>query len=99
MPRNRTEAGTTSRNGFPECVHWPDCCIVALLVSCSHTSCRVDRASILELPMDGPHFDHLTRIVGSRLSRRTGLGLLAAVGLIGRNPDAITAGKKKGKKK
>ena len=50
--------------------------------------------------MDGHRFDHITRLIGSRLSRRTGLGLLAA-GLIG-GPSDSEAGKKKknkGKKK
>jgi hypothetical protein len=52
--------------------------------------------------MDGFHFDHLTRLVGSRLTRRTGLGLLAAFGAIGRTSSAGIAGKKhkgNGKKK
>jgi len=48
--------------------------------------------------MDGHRFDHLTRRVGSRLSRRAGLGLLAVVGTIGRDSSSSIAGKKKGKK-
>lgn len=48
--------------------------------------------------MDGHRFDHLTRRVGSRLSRRAGLGLLAVVGVIGRDSSSSIAGKKKKKK-
>ena len=43
--------------------------------------------------MDGPYFDYLARLIGSRLIRRSGLGLLAAVRPIGRNPFESIAGK------
>lgn len=47
--------------------------------------------------MDGFRFDHLTRLVGARLSRRTGLTLLTA-GAIGHSLSPITSAKKKQKK-
>jgi hypothetical protein len=48
--------------------------------------------------MDGFRFDHLTRLIGSRLSRRSSLVLLAA-GAIGHSLTPSTAGKKKKQKK
>jgi hypothetical protein len=44
--------------------------------------------------MDGFRFDRLTRLVGARLSRRTGLALLTA-GAIGQSLSPSAAGKKK----
>ena len=50
--------------------------------------------------MDGRHFDHLTQLVGARINRRTGLGLLAAVSVIARSPiESIAENKKKNRKK
>jgi hypothetical protein len=46
--------------------------------------------------MDSRHFDHLTRLLGAQLNRRTGLGLLTTAGVIGRSPLESIAGKKKG---
>jgi hypothetical protein len=44
--------------------------------------------------MDGFRFDHLTRLVGSRLSRRSGLALLVAAGLIPSAPATAKKSKK-----
>jgi hypothetical protein len=63
------------------------------------SSWRVDRASTLEFLMDESQFDNLTKIVGSRLSRRVGLGLLAGAALLGHDDPALVAAKgKRGKK-
>jgi hypothetical protein len=68
-------------------------------MSCPRASWRVERASILEYLMDESQFDNLTKIVGSRLSRRLGLGLLAGAALFGHDDPALVAGKgKRGKK-
>jgi len=59
-------------------------------------------ASIVQAPwschMDGFRFDHLARLVGARLSRRTSLSLLTA-GAIGHVASSGTSGKKKKSKK
>jgi hypothetical protein len=44
--------------------------------------------------MDGFRFDHLTRLVGTRLSRRTGLALVAAAGLTAPSSSARSKSKK-----
>jgi hypothetical protein len=50
--------------------------------------------------MDGSHFDSLTRQITTRLSRRTSVARLAALGLLGlRPPQESTAKKQGGKKK
>src|SRR4051812_4542634 len=100
MPGPRTKTtGLCLATALPGPTHGADCCIVALLKSSSHSSCRIDHASIRELAMDGHHFDTLPRLVDSRLSRRAGLGLLAAVAMIGGSSSASEAGKKKKDKK
>lgn len=48
--------------------------------------------------MDGFRFDHLTRLVGARLTRRTSFALLTA-GAIGHGASSGTSGKKKKSKK
>jgi hypothetical protein len=49
--------------------------------------------------MDESQFDNITKIVGSRLSRRLGLGLLAGAALFGHDDPVLVAGKgKRGKK-
>ena len=45
--------------------------------------------------MDGHHFDHLARLLGSRLSRRTSFGVLAVAGALGQSLSESSAGKKK----
>jgi hypothetical protein len=49
--------------------------------------------------MDGSRFDHLTRLAGPYLTRRAGLGWLAALGLAVLNPAASTAKDQNKKKK
>ena len=51
--------------------------------------------------MDGHRFDHITRIVGSRLSRRAGFGLLtaSAIGVPSMSEAKKKKNKGKGKKK